>query len=541
VETPKSTTSEKLGPLFGFLTLILLFLTAATFFINRGPVFWLFLALGIASLAVFVVLRRQHVIGFFISRQVRYGANVGLSSVLVVGVAVIVNAIVAQRFDKAADWTAEKLYTLSDQTKKILHGLERDVKAIAFFSVNSADANLERNYQRAKELLERYQRETNRLSVEFVDPFADALRRQEYEIEFDGTTVFESGNKRERVTTVDEQKFTSAIMKVLRDELKKVYFLTGHGERGLDDFDQRGYSEAKTELEKQNYYVESLDLATQAEIPADCAALIIASPKSPLAAHEVKAIAKYLEQNGKLLLMLDPSTSAQEPNQELVNLMDRWGVTIANDLVVDRIRPAFFLFGGNRPEAPTVSNFEFHQVTQYVYRQATFQLARSVAPKTDAPPGLSVQSLAKTTDEIGGSWGETARNKDGVFEELEYTPSEDTPPPVSLAVAIEKTDDSEETESDKPKETRTRLIVVGDSDFASNAFFHNTGGGDLFLNAVNWLTLEEDLIAIRPIDPARRGLRMLTPGEADFVQIAAIFLIPTLVFLIGVGVWRQRR
>ena len=86
-----------------------------------------------------------------------------------------------------------------------------------------------------------------------------------------------------------------------------------------------------------------------------------------------------------------------------------------------------------------------------------------------------------------------------------------------------------------------RLVVVGDADFASNFLFQRTGGADLFLNAVNWLTLEEDLIAIRPVDPSERGLRMLTPGEAAFVQMAAIFLIPTLIFIIGVGVWWQRR
>ena len=66
-------------------------------------------------------------------------------------------------------------------------------------------------------------------------------------------------------------------------------------------------------------------------------------------------------------------------------------------------------------------------------------------------------------------------------------------------------------------------------------------GGDFFLNAVNWLTLEEDLIAIRPIDPSERSLRMMTPSEVAFVQMAAIFLIPLIIFLIGVGVWWRRR
>ena len=134
--------------------------------------------------------------------------------------------------------------------------------------------------------------------------------------------------------------------------------------------------------------------------------------------------------NGKLFLMLDPSVnSAEEPNQGLIGLMDRWGVTIGNDLVFDRIRPAFFLFGGSQPDAPTLSDFEFHQITQEVYRQVTFQLARSVTPKTNVGSNLNIKSLVKTTDEIGGSWGETKRKADGTFEtDLSYTEGEDTPP-----------------------------------------------------------------------------------------------------------------
>lgn len=547
-EDTKARSSDKWAPLLGFLTLILLFATLSSVFLRQRLAVWTFLVLGIVSLTTFVILKRQAVSRFFVSRQVRYGTNVGVAVLLVTGIAVIANVIAVQRFDTSADWTSDKIYTLSDQTKKILHGLDREIQVIAFFSLNPTNDQLARDRQRAQDLLEMYERETDKLTVEFVDPYSGAMKSQEYEIQFDGTTVFESGGVRERITTVDEQKFTSAILKVARDELVRIYFLTGHEEQAIDDFDQnRGYSQTKEELEKQNYTVETLSLATQPEVPADCAALIVPGPKAPLMAHEVNAISRYLDKNGKLFLMLDPSmNSAREPNQGLVDLMNRWGVTIGNDLVLDLIRPAFFLFGGSQPDAPTLSDFEFHQITQDVGRQVTFQLARSVAPMTNAGSRLNVKSLVKTTDEISGSWGETKRKADGTFEtDPSYTEGEDTPPPVSLAVAIQR-ESSESVPSntpiaDTPEESKTRIVVVGDSDFANNLFFHGTGGGDFFLNAVNWLTLEEDLIAIRPIDPSERSLRMMTPREVAFVQMTAIFLIPLVIFLIGVGVWWRRR
>ena len=543
-EDVQSRLADKWAPLLGFLTLILLFAALSSILLRQRLAVWIFLALGIASLTAFVILRRKAVFRFFVSRQVRYGTNVGVTVLLVTGIVIIVNVIVAQRFDKSADWTGDKIYTLSEQTKKILHGLNREVRVIAFFGMNSADQRSEQSYQLVRELLERYQRETDKLHIEFVDPVIDALKSREYEIQLN-TIVFESGELREDVTTIDEQKFTSAIMKVVRDEVKKIYFLTGHEEQAIDDFDEnQGYSQTKEELEKQNYRVETLSLAAQLEVPPDCAALIIAGPKAPLMAHEVNAISKYLDKNGKLFLMLDPSiNSAREPNQELVDLMDRWGVTIGNDYVLVFDPRYYHAFGG--PSTPFVIDFEFHQVTRFV-RPAIFQIARSVTPKVMNRSNLNVESLAKTINQIGVSWGETKRKNDGTFEaDPSYIEGEDTPPPVSLAVAVQR-EDSQSTPgdapaADTPKESKTRIVVVGDSDFANNLFFHGTGGGDFFLNAVNWLTLEEDLIAIRPIDPSERSLRMLTPSEVAFVQMTAIFLIPLIIFLIGVGVWWRRR
>jgi ABC-type uncharacterized transport system involved in gliding motility auxiliary subunit len=540
VKDANSQTSDKLGPLLGFVSLIFLFATLVSLFLSSyrtSPVFWVFLVLGIATFAAFVAKRFQAVLHFFVSRQARYGANVTISLLAAFGIAIIVNVIVAQRFDKAVDWTADKIYTLSDQTKNIMRGLDREVSVIAFFSNSPNNPRSQQQYRLAKHTLERYKRETDKLTVEFVNPVADPQKTEVYDIKYDATTVFESGDKRERVTTIDEQKFTSAIMKVVRDEVKKIYFLTGHEERSIDDFEPSGYTQAKEKLEAQNYLVETLVLTTEPQIPADCVLLVIPGPKAPLARHEINAISRYLDKNGKLLIMFEPSIArAEDPNRNLVRLMDRWGIAVGNNLVIDRFQLDFA--GGIA--APAVIDFEFHGIVQNMRQHVTFLAARSVTPKEDEGPELNVKSLAKTTDAVGVSWGETDRKEDGTFADPEYTPNEDTPPPVSLAVVVESLND-DGISADEPKKTKTRIVAVGDADFASNLFFKATGGGDLFLNAANWLTLEEDLIAIRPIDPSERTLRFLTRGEAAFVQIASIFLIPVIIFLIGLVVWWRRR
>ena len=457
-----------LVPLLGFLALILLLGAVAAYLIAANAFFWMFLIIGLGALAAFGVLNARHIRKFFVSRQARYGANVAISLIGFIGIAVIVNIIVSQKFDRSADWTSDKLYTLSDQTKNILRGLDREVKALAFFSDNPDDTRLQNRLAVGRDMLGRYARETDKLEVEFIDPVTDPQTRHAYGIEFDGTVVFESGQKRERVTAVDEQKFTSAIMKVVRDEIKRVYFLVGHEERGIDVFDAHGYQQAKEGLERQNYAVETLALATVPDVPPDCGALVIAAPKTSMLPHEVGALSRYLKRNGKLLLMFEPSiVSAQDPNQELVYLMDKWGVTVANDYVlVFDPRFSYFFVG---PAAPMIGPLEFHDVTRYV-QSAIFQTTRSVTPKDTGRADLGVKSLAKTPDAVGVCWGETARGEDGAllpYTEATYTEGADTPPPVSIAVVVELGDtrdapeermSSEGQEEAEPAETRNTLM-----------------------------------------------------------------------------------
>jgi ABC-type uncharacterized transport system involved in gliding motility auxiliary subunit len=471
------------------------------------------------------------VIDFFISRQARYGANVALSIVGVIGIAIFINAIVIQRFDKRVDITINKLYTLSEQTRKILKSVDKDIRVTAFLGQNVPA----QNQQRIRDILALYQRETAFVTASYADPYIDESLTKKYNIRVEGTIVFESDTRHEKVTTIEEQKFTSAILKLIRDESKKVYFLVGHEEHEIEDFNNNGYSGIRAELENQNYAAFSLSLLTEPDIPTDCKVLVIAGPKATLTRHELDVVTKYLERNGKLLLMLDPSlTSAADVNIELVRLMKKWGIKIGNDLVIDQTE-FVPLFG---PSAP-VPGFELHEITRSMRDFVAFLRTRSVTPTLDGVANLSVKSIAKTIGGVQNSWGETERAPDGTFSrELIYTPGVDTPPPVSVVVAVEQKADNNTQE--KTTGSPTRIVVFGDSDFAANAALR-VGNRDLFLATINWLTLEEDLIAIRPIDLQKQALRQMRVQDIRLVQITSVFLIPLIVFIAGLIVWWQRR
>lgn len=522
-----------LGPLFGLLTLIFGFVATVSGLFRAWNIFGVCLLLAVVSLVIFARLRFADFINFFVSRQARYGANVALSIVGVIGIAVFANAIVAHRFDKRADLTTLQLHTLSEQTTTVLKNLEVEVQVIAFFSGDHPQL-----VTRAKNILELYQRETKFLTVSFRDPYVDLQLKEKYQVQYDGTIIFESKERQEKVTTVDEQKFTSALLKLIRNESKKIYFLVGHGEHGLNDFNNNGYSDVKAELENQNYTALPLSLLTKTDIPTDCEVLVIAGPKSALAPNEFDAVEKYLTRNGKLFLMLDPSvTSAEDVNNRLVRRMKRWGIAIGNDLVIDKGQ-FVPLFG---PSAP-VPGPELHEITRAMREPVVFPVVRSVKPITDRSANLNVKSLFKTVGGTGNSWGETQRETDGTFSEdftdFTYTAGVDTPPPVSVAVAVERKADADD--NGNATSDPTRIAVFGDSDFAANAIFR-APNRDLFLAVINWLTLEEDLVTIRPIDLRQQVLREMTLQDVRVVQITSVFFIPLIVFIAGVTVWWQRR
>jgi hypothetical protein len=195
-----------------------------------------------------------------------------------------------------------------------------------------------------------------------------------------------------------------------------------------------------------------------------------------------------------------------------------------DDVIID---PDQGLFGLD-PLSPVVDRFTFHEITKDL-PGVVLSTARSVSRTVQQPENLSILSLVESS---AGSWGETD------FEALgnqiaEYNEGEDLPGPLAMATSVE----TQETEEGAPS---TRLVVFADSDFAANSSLMLGGNADLFLNSVNWLAEEEELISIRPTPPVMRTL-VLSPGQARFIQYSSVIVLPAVVLVIGAVVWWTRR
>jgi len=484
------------------------------------------LGIGIAGILAFLVLSAM------ISRTARYGSNVAVMILLAFCILVLVNFVSARRFTRI-DTTTGKQFSLSEQTRKILRGLDQDINVTAFYT--------EDHYRRrfAEDILNEYALESSKLHLTLIDPNAKPGLAIAYKIEQNGTVVFESGDKREDVESYqnEEQDFTSAILKLLATEQKKLYFLDGHGEHDIDGYDDNSYGELKRVIEGENYQVGKVVLAGQASVPTDCSVLVIAGPQKPLLSQEEETIAGYLDRGGKAIIMVDPT-----PSPSLTSLLEKWGVEVRDDIILDLGLP---LFGDLR--IPATVRYEYHTITIPLTGVMTFfPVARSLSPKTDsANQQLEVTQLVKTSND---SWGESDTGLLLSGQRVGYDEGRDIKGPMCVAVAVVVKEKSEDVEppprADQPPEEATKekrvLVAMGDSDFLASKYIQ-PGNLDLFMNSVNWLAEEEELISIRPKDQEQAQVQRLTGRELRLVTYSSIFAIPLLLLIAGGGVWWKRR
>ena len=320
-------------------------------------------------------------------RGARYGVNLGLLIVLVAGIVVAINYL-ANRHNKRWDLTASKQYTLSDQAVSVLSNLDRDLKVIIFNRKDQAQAALD--------LLTEFTYHSDRLSVEVIDQEAEPAKATPYQTATEvnipfGTILIDSGKRVERVSVAAEQDLVNAIIRVIKEGKKKIYFIEGHGEKAVDNT-ATGLSIAKTKLEESNYEVvkfhplESMKEG-QIAIPEDAAAIAIVGPQRDYLPAETEAIRSYLERGGKALFLVDPENQGVKPN--LVTLLRQLNVDVGDNVVIDASGVGqLFGFG---PEVPLVASYSTHTITQkFANAPTVYPFVRSVEAADSTAEGITV-------------------------------------------------------------------------------------------------------------------------------------------------------
>jgi ABC-type uncharacterized transport system involved in gliding motility auxiliary subunit len=483
-----------------------------------------------------VVANYRQILTSLGKRSTKYAGNYLISVILVIAVVAGLNYI-GQKHPKRFDMTAIGRYTLAPQTVQLLKNLNKTVEVKAFFPGGESPS--------LKELLAEYRTETSHIRYEFVDPDKHPeLAKQNnvtvYGVVQDpfsnrqvryGTVIVTYGDKTEKIekssAEVQEEDLTNAIIKVKRAEIKKIYFVQGHGEKELESAEQNhpGYSEAKKKLEDQGYKVEALNLAIAGKVPDDAKVLVIAGPTTEPFPQEIQFIKDYLDvKGGAVLTLIDPPPAAS-----LETLFKEWGIKPDTDLVLDISAIGRLLSAG--PSIPVITKYENHKITQRLRNTFTFfPLVRSIRPDSAPPSGVIVEPLFKSSE---NSWGET----NFASKQASFDPKVDIKGPLPLAVAATK---EIQPSSDKQPARKSRMVAVGNSAFAMDGYFAQQGNGNLFLNMVSWLAQDEDLISIRPRNPEDRRI-VMTQNQLSTLRLYAVVLLPGIALVVGVIVVVRRR
>ena len=472
---------------------------------------------------------------------------------IVLGVALLlgVNYLAARHWARA-DWTRARIYSLSEQTKKILAGLQEPVRVTVFMTPSQS-----RLLPEVKELLTRYQAGSPKIEVEYLDPQrnparAEALVRESAGVKLN-TVVFRSGDRKkfvpeDKLADFDfagmgmggapslkafkgEEAFTSAIVSVTETKQPKIVFSKGHGEGDLES-SQRGvgYSEVKQMLERDNMVVETWDSLGKGNIPAGADVVVVAGPQTAFLAPEADALQQYLAGGGRALILLDPvlpGPGAPPSDLGFRSLADKYGIQIGDDLVLD---PANAL-AQMGPEVVLIERFGSHPIVRSLADEklpVIFQVSRSITKAEKPPEGVSETMLVETSPE---GWGERELRN---LTSLPTRSPTDLAGPVSLAVALGPADEA------KPGSQAGRAVIVGNSRFATNGAIANGANGIFFANAIHWLAGAEKQIGIPPKTPDQSSLT-LSDTQLRQIAIGSIAGLPALAILLGLWVWYRRR
>jgi len=487
---------------------------------------------GLVCVLAYTLGQWREIAKVFARRQARYGTLMGVSILVVLGILVAINYIGSKQ-NKRWDLTANKQFSLSDQSRNVVAKLDSPMQVQVFAQ--------EPQFPRYQERIKEYEYASSKISTEYIDPEKKPSVAKQNNIDRMPTIVFNYKGRSERVNADGEQDLTNAIIKVVSGQQRKVYFTQGHGERDTTSSERDGYNTIASALGRENYGVEKLTIAQQGSVPDDASVLVVAGPRTDFFAPEVEALKKYLDKQGKVLLELDPPDKLDSPPlTNLIALAHDWGIQVGNNIVVD-VSGMGRLIGTDASVPVVAPPYPSHPIAQRLSLLTAFPLAREASPVSGGVNGHVAQSFIETGPR---SWAETDLKSlmtTGAVSLDESKGDKKGPIPLGSAVSAAATPATppKPGEPDAPK-PETRVAVIGDSDFAANGTLGVPGNRDLFMNTIGWLSQQDNLISIRPKDADDRRITLTATQESNIFWLS-LLIIPGCIFGAGVMTWFKRR
>lgn len=500
--------------LFSLAGLALAAFALARFLLGGGwmPFYTILLAFAGVFTLIAVIKERKFFIEFFTMRTTKHGLNMGAMILLVIALMVIVNYIGVKR-NKTWDFSQAKTNTLSDQSVQIVKGLKSELKVLYFYK-EGTQGNDE-NRRAFRELLKKYQDVSNQVRLEFYEVNQHPKLAEDYGVtKGSGLAFVEYNGRRNRIEKVDEQEITQGIIKVTREKMKTVYFVTGHGERDIEDaIEASGINLLKMLIENNSFAVKTWNLPSQPQAPQDADTVIIIGPQQAYTSQELLALEEYLKKGGNLLLALEPNKT-----QGLEKILKKVGVIPENNYVRSSYMGLGYIDGG------TLGNvFSLNSAITKVFAnkrdiiRMDWPMSFKTEPKSE---DIKIESIVRTDENAAA------------FPEPKITAGQRPTGPFHFGFEV---NGKFPGGGDKP----FQIVVYGDADFLSNSMLYQNLNRDLALNSVSQLTREEGLISITPREVKRTELMVTTAKLGGFY--ISMFLIPITLLVAALSLWWKRR
>ncbi len=427
----------------------------------------------------------------------RRSTRMGFNSILMICsflFIVILANLISGHFYIRSDWSSTSRFSLAPQTKAVVRQLDHVLHVTVFTQENTA------SFKKALDLLESYRYVNPNIVFSVVDLDREPLLAKEHGITRYNTILVRGETGRAVAEGIDEQTITNAIISATRKTEKKVYFISGHGQRSILSDARDGMSKAAARLGALGYQVKTIPLSGIDAIPGNAGAVVIAGPRTPFSEADAGKLQQFLSHGGKVLALLDPG-------YDPALITGNAGIGIGAGVIVDSVSNLggsnkFFPLVSTYPESPVTREFGLNTV----YPEAaplllTKQNVYEYLTIVKAPPTSRLMKEGKVIDS-GGNYlvAAAAGSKNG----------------------------------------KDILMVFGDSDFVSNGLFMVEGNGNLFLNCINWLAGEAELVSIAPPKDDFVPL-YLTRGQSTVLFFISLVLLPAAVIVSGAAVWWHRR
>ncbi len=475
------------------------------------------------------------------NNHLRYGGYATILTLLVIAITLVVNVIVTDLNIKI-DATAEKLYSVSDNTRKLVKNMDVPVHIYVLEKTSTVDPGL-------KQILTNYAALNDKLSVIYKDPilyptFANAYQKNNSATITQGTIIVENVNtKKFRVITPNdyystksdadttviesvniENKVTNAIGYVCSDIDATVYYTIGHNEAELPQVLKDCFGRANLSLSEINLLNTSLD-------QPNGSILLVYSPHSDFSAEEITKITNFMDAGGRAMIFVDADAPTLPHFSELLNY---YGISHIPGLVVE-----------TDPSRTASSNPTIF-LPSLVKHDITASLNKSKKPVILAfSSGLEYESTPRngvTITPLLSSSESSYLKKDLNATTVEMEEG-DTPGPIALACAVE-----ENNTLDATNPINTRLFVMADTFFLdeniltqSSLSLAATGNEELITNACGWLFSTDASYAISNKEIENFALRPVTGSELVMIGIITMAVIPLLIITAGIIVWTKRR